>query len=424
MHQSDYNSQVAETSCKPLVSNNETSNKQLVTNDQEVSLLELLLVLARYWKMMIVGAVVAGIIAAVLSLCMPNIYTAKTMILPSVDDNGGIGAMMMAQLGGLAGLAGGLGSPTKSELYVTMLKSETVKDPIIDRFKLMNIYKAKFRAVAYASLDKNSIISTGKKDGVITIAVSDKNPELAASIANAYVEELGKLSAKLNMTGAGQNRAFLEGRLGKAKADLVVAEERLKTFQTENKTIAVTDQAKAALEGVAQLRAQLVAQEVQLGVLQRQFTDSSQEVMTAKTSIANLRRQIDKFEGKGDGGSVPGVGSMPRLGQEYVRLMREYKIQETLVELLTKQYEINKLNEVKDVSPFQVLQQAKVPEIKSQPKRSIIVVLATFSGGFLILLMAFIRESARRMSDEELNKWQELQRLLPLPRIFRNRKSE
>jgi uncharacterized protein involved in exopolysaccharide biosynthesis len=126
------------------------------------------------------------------------------------------------------------------------------------------------------------------------------------------------------------------------------------------------------------------------------------------------------MEGAGSEGSMPGVGAMPQLGQEYMRLMREFKIQESLVELLTKQNEMAKLNEAKDVVPFQVFQSARVPELKSKPKRSLMVILATVTSGFLMVLLAFIREYIMKMNDEDRKRWQELQRVLPLPRRFRS----
>uniref|UniRef100_C6E0L9 Lipopolysaccharide biosynthesis protein n=1 Tax=Geobacter sp. (strain M21) TaxID=443144 RepID=C6E0L9_GEOSM len=382
-------------------------------------MLDLLLVLAKNWKMIVGVPFVVAVITGICTLFMPNIYTAKVMILPG-DNSSGVMSTMLAQMGGLAGLAGGLGGTTKADLYVTMLKSETLKDPLIDRFKLMELYETKFRANAYKAMDGNAAISTGKKDGIITIAISDKDPKLAAAIANAYVNELGKMAAKLDMAGAGMSRVFLEERLTKAKVDLAAAEETLKSFQTKNKVVAVTDQAKATLVGAAQLRAQLVAQEVQMATMRQQFTDESHELKSIKATIVSLRGQIARLEGSGSTGSMPGVGAMPQLEQEYIRLMREFKVQETLVELLTKQYEMTKLNEAKDVVPFQILQLAKVPELKSKPKRSSIVIIAAFASGFLMVLTAFVREFGAKMNDEDRTRWQELQRVLPLPRRSRN----
>jgi uncharacterized protein involved in exopolysaccharide biosynthesis len=382
----------------------------------EINLLDLLLVLAKHWRMIVGVPCIVAVVTAIITLCMPNIYTAKAMILPGDDDKGLMGAMM-AQMGGLANLAGGaLGGPTKTDLYVTMLKSETIKDPVIDRFKLMQVYEAKFRTDAYKTLDAKVTISAGKKDGVLSISVDDKDPKRAAAMANAYVDELGKLAAGLSMTGAGKNRTFLEGRLAEAKADLAQAEEALKNFQSKYKAVSVTDQAKASIEGVAQLRAQLAAQEVQLASLQRQFTDNSQEVKGARSAIANIRGQIARLEGGGGNSSIPSVGSVPKLGQEYVRLMREFKIQETLVELLTKQYEMNKLTEAKNVSPFQLLQKAKVPERKSKPKRSLIVIMAAFTIGLLMVPIAFLKEFSAKMSPDDRQRWEQISvQLPPLP---------
>ncbi len=367
----------------------------------EISLLDLLLVLAKHWKMIVGVPFIVAILTALYTLTLPNIYTAKAMILPGDDDNSMMGAMM-SQMGGLAGLAGGsFARATKSELYVTMLKSETIKDPIIDRFKLMQVYKAKFRTDAYRKLDKQVDVSAGKKDGVLSISVDDRDPNRAAAIANAFVDELGKLAAGLNMTGASKNRTFLEERLAAAKADLTQAEDALKSFQTKYKAVNVTDQAKASIEGVAQLRAQLAAQEVQLAALQRQFTDSSQEVKTSRSTIVNIRNQIARLEGGGGNSSIPSISSVPQLGQKYAQLMRTFKIQETLVELLTKQYEMVKINEVKDVSPFQIIQISRAPEIKSKPKRAQIVLLISFCAGIIAVLFSFIQEAITLMSEED-----------------------
>jgi uncharacterized protein involved in exopolysaccharide biosynthesis len=372
--------------------------------EQEINLLDLLLVLARRWKMIIGVPFVVAILTSVITLLMPNIYIAKTMIIPTDNDSGGMGAALMAQLGGLAGLAGGaIGTKSTGALYVTMLKSETLKDPVIDKFKLMELYKSKLRSTVYTALDGATNVSLGKTDGVITITVSNKDPKLAADLANEYVEQLGRLTAKLNMAGASANRVFIEKRIAEAKADLSKAEEHLKEFQTKHKTISVPDQAKATIEGVAQLRGQLATKEVELGTLQRQFTDNSQEVKTAKSAVASIRAQIAGLEGKGgvNSSSIPNLGSVPQLGQEYLRLMRDFKIQEAVFEMLTKQYEMAQINETKDTAPFQLLEKAKAPERKSKPKRSQIVILAAVTSGFIMVFLAFILQYLEQMPAED-----------------------
>jgi uncharacterized protein involved in exopolysaccharide biosynthesis len=389
------------------MTNNTDTVIQTAEDGDEINLLDLLMVIVKRKTMIFRVTMAAAVLTAVYSLTLPNIYTAKALIYPSQEDTG-LASAMLAQLGGLASLAGGsFGGNTLADLYITMLKSDAIKDPIIDRLGLMKRFEAEYRADAYRRLNANANVSAGKKDGVITISVSDRDPRWAAALADAYVRELGNLTIRLNVSGAGQNRKFLEIRLGEAKADLVRAEDALKVFQTKNKALDVPEQARATIGGVAQLRAQLALQEVQLATLQRQFTDSSQEVKNAKTSIANMKAQIDQLEGQG-GGSIPSIGSVPNLGQEYIRLMREFKVQETIVELLTKQYELAKINETKDVSPFQVIQSPKVPERKSKPKRSLMVILATFTAFFLSVFYAYMRDYADKMPDEDKGRWRQI----------------
>ena len=367
-----------------------------------MSFLELLLVFFRERKTIFYTSFGAAVLTAIIMLFVPNIYTAKTMIVALEDDKAGI-STMMAQLGGLAGVigVGAIGGTAKTDQYVTMLKSETVRDPIIDRYKLLNVYKEKYRTDVYKALDTRVKVRAGKRDGIISIEVSDKDPSRAAAMANEYVEELGKLTASLNMNGAGRSRQFLEERLSSAKVDVTRAGDELKAFQTKNKMVDVPEQAKVSIEGVAQLRAKLAVHEIQLAALQRQFTDASQEVKSAKISIVNLKAQISKLEGRDGTSSIPSVGSVPQLGQDYLRLIRELKVKEALVELLTKQYELTKLSESKNISPFQVLQKAKVPEKKSKPARAKIVITVTFFAFIFSLLMVFAKEVYSQMPEKD-----------------------
>lgn len=375
------------------------------------SLIDYLQVIARHSRMIITITFAGAVISLIYSLLLPNMYTAKTLILPSQEDKSMMSAMM-AQLGGLATMAGGagvsIGGPTTTDLYVSILKSEAVKDPVIDRFKLMEVYKNKYRTDTYKELDKEVAVSAGKKDGIITLTVDDKDPKRAAEMANAYVDELGKLAISLNVTGAGQNRNFLEERLSKARGDLAKAEEDLKVFQAKNKAVQVTAQAEATIKGIADLRAQLAVQEVQLATNRRRFTESSQEVKNLAASVSNLRAQIAKLEGGGGSSAIPSVGSVPAIGLEYVRLMREFKIQESLVELLAKQYEMASLSAAKDISPFQVILKAKVPERKSKPIRSKMVIMTVVTSLLFSVIGAFVLEIIERMTVQSRAIWNEM----------------
>lgn len=375
-----------------------------------VDLLDYLQVIARRRRMICWVTGLAFVLSIVISLLLPKIYSSTARIIPPQQDQG-LMAAMMGQMGGLAGLAGGmLGSGTTGDLYVGMLKSEAVKDVIIDKFKLMDVYEEDYRLDTYEALDDAATIEIGRKDGIISITVEDEDPARAAEMANAFVGELEKLSVALNITGAGQNRKFLEQRLVKAKLDLARAEDNLKAYQAKNKALDITEQAKVTIGGVAQLRAQLAVQEVQLASLRSYLTDENDEIKTVKASIANLKAQIASLESTSKGSSIPSVGSVPALGQEYLRLMRELKIQETIIEFITKQYEMAKFTEAKDVSGVQILQKATVPDKKTKPKRTLLVLGITFATFMFAVFLAFVLENVKWMSPEDRERWRALLR--------------
>jgi len=351
-------------------------------------------VISRQKKTILLLTAIAAVVAVICSILLPNIYTARAKILPSQQQTSIMSSMMMQ--GPLANLAGDLvtdKSPAK--LYAEILKVESLRDPIIDRFKLNDVYDKKYRQDVHALLNKKVSILTGK-EGIITIAVDDKDPRRAADLANAFVEELQKMTVTLNATGAGNNRAFLEERLSRAKVDLEKSADSLKKFQEKNKAISFPEQAAGAIKGIAELEAQLTEKEVQLAILRRTLTDSNQKVKNMRTAIANLKSQIAKYESGKGGGAVPMLGSAPELAKEYIQVMREFKTNEMIAELLTKQYEMARLSEANDVSPIQVIQKATIPEKKSKPARARIVLTTAFVALFFSIIGILSREYIKK----------------------------
>lgn len=367
-----------------------------------------------YRKVIAIVTLVGAALSLTVSLLLPNIYSARSLILPPQQEQGLMGAML-SQMGGLAGIAGDvLGGGSQADMYVGILKSDALKDPIIDRFELQKIYNQEHRDTTYKKIDEVVTIMAGKKDGIISISVEDELPKRAADIANAYVEELEKLLVRMATSGASQNKGYLAERLTKARSDLATAEDAIRKFQTKNKALDITEQAKGSIQGVADLNAQLIAQEIQLATQRRKFTDSSEEVKALFASINKLKSQIARMEGKGGVSSIPTIGSVPALGQDYLRLMREFKIQETLVELLTKQYEVASLSEQKNIANIQVIQKARVPDRKVKPKRALIVIGATVASFMMALFATLLWSGYKVLPDGQKEIFRELKRsILP-----------
>jgi uncharacterized protein involved in exopolysaccharide biosynthesis len=368
----------------------------------EINFFELLSVLVKRRKLIFCITAFVALLSVGGTLALKNVYTATAKILPPQKDGGGGISTLISQAGGLAALAAGAGLGGSSDLYVGILKSRSVADDVIKKLDLTPKLEEKNADLTRKKLAKKVKIQADNKSGIITISADDKDPQLSADLANSFVEELGRTTVKLNLSKVGIERIFLEKRLVIVKSDLKKAEDELKAFAQKNKVVQVDSQAKASIEGIAKLKAELAAREVQLSVLRTYQTDESPEVNALQAGIRKLHQEIDKLSGyEKDGEGIPSIGNVPGLGLEYARRVRDVKVQEAVFEQITKQYEVAKLNEAKDSSTIQVLDSAVVPVQKSKPARSLIILLATFSAFLCSVFMAFTIEYIEKLPEAD-----------------------
>ena len=379
-----------------------------IIQDDEINLLDYLIVLAKRKKLIIGVTLLISIITAGISLNMPPVYMAETKIL-SPQQSSSTAQQFLSQLGGLAGLAGGaVGIKTTNDLYIGLLKSRPVLDPIIDNFKLMDVYKAESREGVRKGLTGVLKAQDDKKSGIITIGIEDEDPKRAADMANAFVEGLRDLTNRFAVTEAAQRRLFFEEQLKNAKESLVKAEESIMGFQERTGAIKIDEQTKAVLTGIAQLRGEVAAKEVQLLVMKTYATPQNPDIQRVEEEIKGLKEQLGKLEHKEGSGNNPDplmpTGRIPSLGAEYIRKMREFKYSETLYEIFLKQYEAAKLDEAKEAAVIQVLEKAIPPEKRIKPKRRQMVMIAGITGLFASIFLAFFMEYREKMSDDPENR--------------------
>ncbi len=355
-------------------------------DDDEISLLDLLQVVADNLRLLVLGPLAAGLLALAISFALTPTFTATTKFMPPQQQQSAAASMLqsLGALGGLAGAASGLKNP--ADQYVAFLKSRSVQDALVDRFKLTDRYEAKFRDDARKSLEENVQIASGK-EGLITIDASDKDPTFAAQLANAHVEELGKLLSRLAVTEAQQRRLFFEKQLANAKDNLVKAERALKASGMDSNALKADP--KAAVEGMARLKASIAAQEIKLGAMRGYLTESAPDFKQAQTELAAMRAQIAGAEKAESTANANGGDS------DYIARYREFKYSETLFELFAKQFEIARVDESREGAVIQVVDQAVAPERKSKPKKAQIALLTTLATGFALLLCVFIRQALR-----------------------------
>ena len=379
------------------MSNSPNNHAPIIAESEadEVSFLDFLIVLAKR-KTFILGTTVGtAMVAAIVSLLLPNIYTGTARLLPP-QQNQSTASMLLGQLGGLAALSGAsLGLKNPNDLYVGMLKSRTVADKIITQFDLQRLYERDTMEDTRKQFANLSTIISGK-DGLITVEFDDEDPQRAAAIANAYVEQLESLTQNLAVTEAAQRRLFFERQLQEAKRDLSDAEIALKVTQERTGLIKLDDQGKAIIEAVAALRAQISSKEIELRSMRTFATEGNPHYVRGQQELAGLRGELAKLERAhvaGGGDVLLTTGKVPEAGLEYLRRFRDVKYQEAIFEILAKQFEAAKIDEAKESAIIQIVDRAVVPDRKSKPQRSIIVILFALLGGFVALVVAFVREA-------------------------------
>lgn len=379
------------------------------TESDEISLLDLALVLAENWRTLVFAPLGAGLVALGITFLIPPTFTAMTRILPPVQQQSASSALA-AQLGSLAGLVGpAAGIKNPADQYVSLVKSRSVHDAIIQRFKLKELYEATYLEDARRVLEQRTKVAAGAKDGIISIEVDDRDPKRAADMANAFVEELRNLTKTLAITEAGQRRLFFEEQLAQAKNNLTTSEIALQGSGVSEATLRTVPQ--AALEALARLKAQITAQEIKLASMRTFMTDSNPEFRVGIQELAALRAELSKAEQSSPTKALSN-------GAEYIAKYRDFKYHETLFELMAKQYELARLDEAREGAVIQVVDAAQPPERRSKPKKALIAVLTTLAVFLVTVLLVFVRQAFRNMAGnpESAEKVRRLRRLLLLRR--------
>ena len=384
----------------------------------ETGLIGLLIVLAKNKRIILGVPLVTSALAAVIAFAMPNVYRAATKIMPPQQAQSGASALLTQLTGaaGVAAAAAGIKSP--NDLYIGMLKSRTIADHLIQKFSLQKIYDVDSMDKTRRELERNTSISSGK-DGMIVIEVEDHDKKRAPLLANAYVDELTKLTNELAVTEAGKRRLFFERQLELAKDNLTASEVKLKSVLDKKGVTSIDVESRAILETIARLRAQISAKEIEMNSMKAFVTDNNPAYQRVQQELNSARSELDRLQdGRGTSGNgTPGVSAEPGSmsgGLENVKLLRDFKYYQMLYELLAKQYEVARLDEAKDAAVIQVLDAAVEPERKAKPARPVIVLVTALVSLVLSIGWAFLRESKERvMKMPEFNQqWAEFKRQL------------
>ena len=339
------------------------------------------------------------LVSVLIAFLIPAKYKSTVRLMPP-DSQSSNGLALLASLAGQNGNGLGaiasdlLGTKTTGALFIAVLRSRTIEERIVERFDLKKVYWKRYQESARKRLEDNTEMSEERKSGVTTLTVEDHDPKRAADIAAAYVDELNSVLAQVNTSAAHRERVFLEGRLSSIKVELESAEKDFSQFASKNATFDIGTQGKAMLEGAASLQGELIAAESELEGLKQIYSDQNVRVRSMQARVTHLRSEQSKLGGKYNasgsgndlslGDSFPTLRQLPILGVPYADKFRQLKVDEAVFEILTKQYELARVQEAKEIPSVKVLDSPEVPEHKSFPPRTLIV----FSGTVCTLILA------------------------------------
>lgn len=329
------------------------------------------------------------VLATLIAFTIPKQWQSTVQLMPpdpqSLSGPGALAVMAGAALpSAAAGLAGNLMTGrTAGAVFLAIMRSRTAQDELINRFNLREVYGLKRYEDTRKLLTKRTSADEDRKSGVITIAVTDRDPKRARDLAAAYVSELDKLVAALSTSSARRQRVFLEERLKTVKQDLDEASRELGQFSSRSGTLDLQTQGKAMLEAAAKLQGELIAAQSELRGLEAVYSDNNVRVRALRARVGELRGEMQKMGGTSAENGVelpagevsPSLRKLPLLATTYGDLYRRAKIQETVFEILTKQYELAKVEEAKEIPTVRVLDSPQIPERKTFPPRLIIMVL-------------------------------------------------
>jgi uncharacterized protein involved in exopolysaccharide biosynthesis len=355
----------------------------------------------------------ALVLSTLIAFLIPKRFESTTRLMPPTE--GGGMALLAALTGGRsgsgsgtgAGLGSGLGSfagdllgvKSSGALFIGILQGTTVEDDLINRFDLRKLYGARYWEDARRALEKKTEIAEDRKSGIISIRITDTNPQRAAAIAQEYVDELKRLLTQVDTSSAHRERVFLEDRLAQVKDDLEAAEKTFSEFASKNTALDIQAQGKAMIEAGASLEGQLIGAETELQSLKQIYSESNVRVRTMQARVNELQHQVEKLGGKFDSATgpkaepnqsiYPSIRKLPLLGVRYADLFRNAKLQEAIFETLTQGYELAKVQEAKESPSVKVIDPPNVPQKKSFPPRLIIMVLGTlvscfFAGAWIL----------------------------------------
>lgn len=375
---------------------------------KEIDLSKAVLVLKEHKKQISIVTGITTLLAVLYCVFVTPIYTAKTIINPPKLTDAGSGvAQLFSGMAGLSPGGGGfLSQKTDADVVIAMLNTNQLKDMVINKFNLIKYYRQKDIELTRKSLDNKVKFIPDMKSGFVEIDVDDKDPKLAANMANYYNIALGQLISNVAYNKSKQKMDFFNQQLASAKKAVNDAQSKLKDFAQKNGIVA--GQQSQVIAGLTtQLQAQLVVAQAQLQAMSLYATTDNPDYKEVSAKVDAIRKQLNDISGQQTQSSnnpdslpIP-AGLAPELAQQYANLVRDVVLNDEILKVIAKQYEAAKIDALSEMAPtaIQIIDPAQVPLHKSKPQRLKIVLLCSIITLIICCVYVLIKNFKRIVID-------------------------
>lgn len=333
---------------------------------------------ALVWRQRIlIGGTVALVVAIALIAAFtitPRYMARATFMSPPEEGGGNISAYLRNPLGAVLKRGGG----ASVDRLVSFLNSETTLRLIVERFNLQQHYEKQFFTYAIKALE-SATTSVVTAEGTIVVTVTDRDPVLAAEIANAYVDITDSLYREAETRHAGQLRRFLEARVQENRDELTQGEVEARDFALRHGVVSLPDQVTALVDQMAKAEGEIRALDVKIGATRQILGPDHytlREMTIEREQLLQQRNSLTQSRGRDSGDPLLSFRDVPELALEYARLDRKIKMLSLVQQLLVQEYEMARLDELRTVSWLTRVDRATPPEIRSWPRRGRIVILS------------------------------------------------
>ncbi|MCA9755422.1 MAG: hypothetical protein KDA27_06450 [Candidatus Eisenbacteria bacterium] len=374
-----------------------------------------LLALARWKRLIAINTIVVAVLSVGYALLLDNWYRSTATIFPPEEETFSLGSL--SSLVAVSALGAGRSAvpvwASPSDVYASVLRSRVVTEAIIERFDLQELYDKETLDGTISELQDHVEVYVAA-DGMVFIHVDDKDPQRAANMANAFVEELDRVNRTKRHTAAGQARIFIERRIAQATVDLAAAEDHVRELQVETGLLDPEEQVKGAVRAMTELETTLILKEIELQVLESRVGPQHPERESLSREVSELRRKLDELEEGSPESKADeriAIRELPDLALDHFRALREVKVQEAITEFLRQQYEQFRIQEERDTPTVYVLDSARPADRKHHPRRSILCISATLAAFLGSVGFALSAEALARMRAHDPRTFERLQAL-------------